>query len=694
MTPSDDTLREAEAMLGTRPDEARRAIERWAALAVEDPAALGRATSLALRLGHAPLALGLAQRFVAAAPGSPGAHHATALARRAAGDHDGAVAAIERALALAPAAPVLIAEHGVLLLGAGRPEAAAAAFERCLSHSPQHRDAHVGLGLARLRAGRPIDALPGLAAWAAHEPESADAWRAYGEALELAHRYDEAVAAREREVALDSTPDRRRDAGLALARLRRNERARELLADAAAEPSDLVARWVRWNALPLVHDDGASIERARRTWIDGLEALEAVDPADHPRATLEAAVASATPFVLHYHGEDAQPLQRRYGALVTRFTRGLAAIAAPRPVPRATGKLRIGFASAFFVAHTVQALFHRWLERLDRTRFTVVAVYLGAYDDACSITLPAIADEVVRDRRTPEDWVRAISAADLDVLVWLDVGMDGLSQLLASVRLAPVTAMAWGHPITSGLASVDAFLSGATMEPADGDSHYVERLVRLPNLGIDFAFPLDEDRPRRPRDRDRAPRLVCVQSVYKLHPRNLDLFARIAARLPEAELVFAPHASDETRAAFEARLRERFVAHGARYEGRVRIHAMLPHAGFVELLREADVFLDTLGWSGGHTTLEALATELPTVTLPGPYMRQRHTYGMLSRLGLESELAVADEAAYVEKVAALAGDLAYHDAIVARIRAHKRALYDDTSAVRGLERWLLEACAT
>lgn len=689
----DARLDRAEAAQASDPALAARELAAWAAAGVVDPRPLGRAIGLALRLKQAPVAMLLAQRFVEVAPAFPGSLHALALARSLAGDVDGAILAIERALKLA-AAPILLAEYGALLLRAERRDEAAAAYERCLAIQPGHRDARVGRALALLQAMRFEAAMPDLEWWLAKEPDNADAWRAWGEALELVGRFDETALARERELALDpSTPARRRDAGLAFARMGLNDRARELLADAASDPDDLVARWVAWQSLPLVYGDEGTVEHWRRTWIDGLAALEAVDPAAFPRDALETAVFAATPFVLHYHGGDPAPLQRRYGALVTRWTRGLAALATPRAAPRSDGRLRIGFATAYFHGHTVRGLFHQWLARLDRTRFTVVAIYLSGLKDEFSDALPAIADEVVRDLREPDDWVRAISAADLDALVWLDLGMHGLSQLLSAVRMAPVTAMAWGHPITSGLDAVDCFLTGDAMEPAEGEAHYTEELVRLPKLGIHFPYPLASRESRRAaRDFGERPRLVCVQSVFKLHPRNHDLFARIALRLPTAELHFVPHPSPAVRAQFETLLRERFAAHGAEYGPRVTIHPGLRHEAFLELLAHADVFLDTLGWSGGHTTLEALATDLPVVTCPGPFMRQRHTLAMLKLIGLDSELAVGDEDAYIDQVALLALDPDYHAHVVARIRERKWVLYDDDEPVRALERFLLEAC--
>lgn len=44
--------------------------------------------------------------------------------------------------------------------------------------------------------------------------------------------------------------------------------------------------------------------------------------------------------------------------------------------------------------------------------------------------------------------------------------------------------------------------------------------------------------------------------------------------------------------------------------------------------------LDSLHWSGGNTTLDALASGLPIVTLPGEFMRGRQTAAMLNLIGV------------------------------------------------------------
>ena len=53
----------------------------------------------------------------------------------------------------------------------------------------------------------------------------------------------------------------------------------------------------------------------------------------------------------------------------------------------------------------------------------------------------------------------------------------------------------------------------------------------------------------------------------------------------------------------------------------------------------SDVFLDTITWSGGNTTLEAIACSLPIVTYGGEFMRGLHAYSFLKMLGVTDTIA-------------------------------------------------------
>jgi protein O-GlcNAc transferase len=61
----------------------------------------------------------------------------------------------------------------------------------------------------------------------------------------------------------------------------------------------------------------------------------------------------------------------------------------------------------------------------------------------------------------------------------------------------------------------------------------------------------------------------------------------------------------------------------------------------------ADVFLDSIAWSGGNTTLEAIAHNIPVVTFLGDLMHRRHTMAMLKMMSIEETIA-ANKEEYVQ----------------------------------------------
>jgi len=83
---------------------------------------------------------------------------------------------------------------------------------------------------------------------------------------------------------------------------------------------------------------------------------------------------------------------------------------------------------------------------------------------------------------------------------------------------------------------------------------------------------------------------------------------------------------------------------------------------------EVDIALDTMPYSGGLTTLEALYMGVPVVTLPGDRFGSRHSAVHLRTLGLGDWVA-ADGDGYVERAARAAADPVGLAALRADLRA-------------------------
>src|SRR5262249_12107403 len=154
------------------------------------------------------------------------------------------------------------------------------------------------------------------------------------------------------------------------------------------------------------------------------------------------------------------------------------------------------------------------------------------------------------------------------------------------------------------------------MEPEDAQSHYTEPLVKLPGIGTRYEAPdvpqeASRERFGLPADR---PLLLCPQSLWKIHPDNDALFAEILAANPAALLVMFQGRHPAVEGQFMRRLGRALDEHGVSLRERSRVLPMVGHDDYLRVNLICDAMLDTLYWSGGNTSLDALACCLPIVT--------------------------------------------------------------------------------
>jgi protein O-GlcNAc transferase len=259
--------------------------------------------------------------------------------------------------------------------------------------------------------------------------------------------------------------------------------------------------------------------------------------------------------------------------------------------------------------------------------------------------------------------------------------MDPAMLWLAAQRLAPRQYALWGHPSTTGLPAIDAFLAPDAMESADAQADYVEPLRRLPGLGCDFDWP--PPLPTATRRADDAVVLRVAQSLPKLTARHDALFARILAAVPGARLHLSPGTDAAALEALRTRMRRAFDAAGVRDPGALSISPFRSQANWARDLAATDVNLDTTGFCGGITSFELLWHGIPTVAWPGRTLRGRQTLALLRMLELE-ELVARDADDYVRIAVDLARSAERRAAIRETLLARRERLRDGGSTARAL----------
>lgn len=675
-----------------RVDESIVAYRRALLLAPNSPdllQGLGRALHGAGKLNEATAAyeksLALAEAISAPPAWIVALLRDLAALRHAEGRHSDALLVLDTALALDPIASGLHASRAVVLLALDRIEEATEAAQRALAADPIDTRAAPALGAALRRAGRFDEAIAAFQRALEIDPSCPEPAQVIATIFQEMAQPDAALAWCERARTIaPNAPETWTDLGAIL--------------DARSDPEGAVAAYDA--ALALRPDDGVRVRRATvlppiARSLDEQHAWRArfadeVDLLDRDGLTLEDPLRQVgrTAFYLAYHGMDDRPLQEQLARLYLRAAPSLG-WTAPHCRPGAwrspvqdRRKIRVGVLSRYLANHTIGKLNRGLIARLDRRRFEVTVFQLGR-TDAEAARIAASADRSYRLSDDLQTMRQQVAAAQLDLLLYPDVGMDPVTYFLAFARLAPVQVVSWGHPDTTGLPNLDLFLSADSIEPPDAERAYSERLVRLSRLPCVYQRPTP---PPGPADRaslglpEDATLYLCPQSLFKMHPEFDGALVEILRRDRRGRIVLIEGASTE----WSRLLRERIGRVGGDVVDRLLILPRLSEPAFLDLLRVGDVILDPFHFGGGNTSYEALGLGLPIVTWPGAFMRSRVTLGAYGQMGVLD--AVADSpAAYVELALALANDRDHRADLSARLVAASDALYDDAAALAEIE---------
>ncbi|MGB6296442.1 MAG: tetratricopeptide repeat protein [Rivularia sp. (in: cyanobacteria)] len=459
-----------------------------------------------------------------------------------------------------------------------------------------------------------------------------------------------------------------------------------------SRPDVLTFKLEEQRLLPILYDKEEDIEFYRQKFINSLELLTQNTSLDTPEAKNSAleGINYRTNFYLQYQGKNDVELQKKYG----QFVHQVMAINYPewvQPISirslKKNDKIRIGYISNCLRAHTVGKLMLGWLRNRNYDEFETYCYYFDKNIDFISQQFRLYSNYFYH---IPEDFkglCNQILTDKLDILVFLDIGMHPQMTTMAGLRLAPVQCTTWGHPITSGIPTVDYFLSCELMEPKNAQQHYSEKLISLPNIGISYRKPVIP-KPEKSRLqfglRNEAVVYLSCQSLFKYLPQYDYIFPAIAQKVPQAQFAFISHGSAHITEIFRKRLKDAFAKLNLNSEDYCVISPRIGWDDYCNLNQISDVFLDTFSWSGGNTTLEAIACNLPIVTCPGEFMRGRHSYGILQMLGVTDTIAKT-EAEYIEIAVKLGQDSNWRNSLVKRMLERHSYLYDDKTCVEALE---------
>ncbi len=456
----------------------------------------------------------------------------------------------------------------------------------------------------------------------------------------------------------------------------------------ARHPNDTGLRVNRAMILPVIPASSAEIERYRALMIAKLDALIAAGGSLREPAS----EAGVTGFYLAYGAMNDVPAVRKITEMYRKLCPELTWTAAhcrPSGGAAKAGKYRIGFLSHHFHNHTIGKLNRGFIEHFDRDRFEVVVFRSGKNSDAVSAAIERAADRTIHLPENLGVAQRLVADERLDLLFYPDTGMDAFTYYLAYARLAPVQATSWGHPVSTGIANMDYFISSRDLETEAGEQHYSETLVRLEHPPTYYYRP---EKPLLTMNRadfglpDDANLYLCPQTLFKFHPRYDAVLGEILAADPRGRIVIISGRYPNK----QRLLSERFGKAFPKHIDRLLFVPRMPLEQFLQLLGNADVVLDPMFFGGGNSSSEAIAMGAPIVTMAGDYLRDRVTYSFYRAMGFE-DLIARNPGDYVRIAVRLANDRAWRRQMIEKLNGHSARFFENMATVRELERFFIAA---
>ncbi len=436
--------------------------------------------------------------------------------------------------------------------------------------------------------------------------------------------------------------------------------------------------------LPHIIPSKAAIPAIRKAYEERLDALLKegslmLDPKG---------LVSRSSFYLAYHGLNDLDLQKKLARIFQKALPPALQITAPHCInyqPPKNRPIRIGFISNNFNFHSVGHSYNQLIAELAEDKAFEVILFSLCEENAKDETLKKmsqVGSAFIELNQDIEEAVKRISAERCDILIYTDIGMVPITYILPFSRLAPVQAVMGGHPVTTGIPTMDYFITSKLIEPKNAQEHYSEKLLYINPLLLLTPKP---QKPQKPKNRkelglpEKGHLYICPMKLQKLHPDFDSALAELLSQDPEGIVVFF---EDDRNPTWKNELLKRFSSTIApALHSRIIFLPFAPVGVFYHILLAADVVLDSFHFGAGTTSYMVLAMGKPLLTLPGAYLRGRSTLALYKTIGV-MDLVASSPKEYVALAVKLGTDSEFRKKIEKKIADHINLFFADRGVAK------------
>jgi len=456
------------------------------------------------------------------------------------------------------------------------------------------------------------------------------------------------------------------------------------------DPKNLIFNWLNMTLFPKIYNNKKEIEFYRKRFEQNISVLNKLlkNINFYQDYQILEALNSSTNFLLTYQCKNDLKLQVSYADIVSTLSNKVFAkkiLELKNKFESSSSmKISIGFVSAYFSSHSVSKTFNNWIKNINKKKFETSCFQIGNKTDSMTKKIAKYSNFFYSSSDL-EKIVKKILFKNIHILIYLDIGMDPKTQILASLRLASLQCCTWGHPSTSGFKSIDYFISSEYLENDKSYTHYSEKVIKLPNIGTQYdeikKFKLLKNKKSEISNKTI---LFSNHSLFKYLPENDHIFLDILKKIKNSEFHFFEGENKYITNRFRLRLEKLCIKNNVLFKDFFYFHKRTNYESYLKILDKADIFLDNIGFSGFNTGMEAINLNKPIVTMSNNFLRGRLVYSILKKISMNALIANTKEE-YIRIVIKLATNSAFKKSIIKNINKNKKKLFNDKNYITVLE---------
>ena len=329
-------------------------------------------------------------------------------------------------------------------------------------------------------------------------------------------------------------------------------------------------------------------------------------------------------------------------------------------------KLRLGFVSSDFGNHPGGYFTLGLLRELRKKNFELVAYpTIERKDELSHHFKPLFSKWRLIKKKDDENVVKQIINDGIHILIDLQ-GHSAKNRLPIFIYKPAPVQVTWLGQGSTGISEIDYFIGSNHITPKDEEKHYVEKVLRLPEISQCFTPPdFDLKIENLPAIKNNFITFGCVNKLAKVNDDVIALWSKILLSVPNSKLLLKNKLLN-SKEIIDTTI-QRFKKQNVKKEQLILEGESKTRKELLNIYNKIDIALDPFPFQGNTTSIEALWMGVPIITLKGNRYISHFGESINSNLNMSNWIA-ENYADYILKAKKFSSDINELSKIRTRLR--------------------------